>query len=101
MTHDRLPIGWLDLVTDLRLALMREYPTVSIISMTSDRGWLHVDVDDSSIDPGSRLQLGRRIQGYVTQSLHTCGCCGSAYPRDRGHGRVVTCDECETECCNA
>jgi hypothetical protein len=33
--------------------------------------------------------------------LHTCGCCGSAHARDRGQGRVVTCDQCETECCNA
>jgi hypothetical protein len=42
------------------------------------------------------------VQGFVTQSLHTCAGCGSAHARDRGQGRLVTCDQCETEeCCNA
>lgn len=100
MTNERLPIGWFDLVADLRLALMREHPDVRVRSMTSDRGWLHVDLDDSHLDPGTRLLLGRRIQGFVTQSLHTCAGCGSAHARDRGQGRLVTCDECETECCS-
>lgn len=98
---DRLPVGWFDLVADLRLTLMREYPTVRVRSMTSDRGWLHVNVDDTHLDPGTRLQLSRVVQGYVTQSLHVCAGCGSAHARDRGQGRLVTCNKCETECCDA
>lgn len=101
MTENRLPIGWLDLVHDLREALRREYPTVTVIAMTADRGWLHVDVDDSHLGPGERYQLGRTIQGFVTQSLHTCAGCGSAHARDRGNGRFVTCDGCNKETCNA
>lgn len=98
---DRLPLGWLDLVSDLRLALHREYPSVTVTAMTADRGWLHVDVDDSQLGPADRYALGRLVQGFVTQSLHTCGCCGSAHARDRGNGRIVTCDECEKETCDA
>ena len=101
MTDSSLPIGWLDLVHDLREALRREYPTVTVTTMTADRGWLHVDVDDSQLGPADRYALGRLVQGFVTQSLHTCGCCGSAHARDRGNGRIVTCDECEKETCDA
>lgn len=98
---DRLPIGWFSLVHDLRFALMRQYPTAAVRSMSADRGWLHVDVDASQLGPDARYQLGRLVQGYVTQSLHTCGCCGSGHARDRGDGRVVTCDSCEEETCDA
>lgn len=101
MTENRLPIGWLDLVHDLREALRREYPTVTVIAMTADRGWLSVDVDDSQLGPADRYALGRTIQGFVTQSLSVCMCCGSAHGRDRGERRVVTCDECEKEDCDA
>lgn len=98
---ERLPIGWLDLVTDLRLALIKAYPDVTVTEMTADRGWLYVRVDDSGMDPSERHRLDRMVQGFVTQSLHTCGGCGSGHARDRGNGRVVTCDECEEETCNA
>ena len=101
MTHDRLPIGWLDLVHDLRDALGREYPTVTVTAMTADRGWLTVDVDDSQLGPADRYALGRLVQGFVTQSLSTCGCCGSGHGLDRGNGRVVTCDDCNKETCDA
>ncbi|MDR6587390.1 hypothetical protein [Agrobacterium tumefaciens] len=98
---DRIPFGWFDLVHDLRLTLSRDYPSVTVTAMTSDRGWLHVDIDDNTLDPGQRYTLGRVVQGFVTQSLSTCGGCGSGHARDRGNGRVVTCDECEKETCNA
>ncbi|ASP98409.1 hypothetical protein GOC53_27960 [Sinorhizobium medicae] len=101
MSDDRLPGGWSDLVHDLRDALGREYPSVTVTAMTADRGWLHVDVDDSKLGPDARYQLGRRIQGFVTQSLSTCMCCGSNHGRDRGERRVVTCDECNEETCDA
>lgn len=97
MSEDRLPIGWFSLVHDLRFALMRQYPTAAVRSMSADRGWLTVDVDDSQLGPADRYALGRLVQGFVTQSLHTCACCGSGHARDRGDGRVVTCDECEKE----
>lgn len=98
---DRLPIGWSSLVTDLRLALLRHHPMATVNSMSCDRGWLTVDVDDTHIGPAERYALRRLIQGFVTQSLSTCGCCGSGHARDRGQGRVVTCDTCEKETCNA
>lgn len=101
MSDDRFPIGWFDLVTDLRLDLMRDYPTVTVVEMTSDRGWLHVRVNDSGMDPAARLRLDRLIQGYVTSSLSTCMCCGSHHGRDRGARREITCDECEEESCDA
>ncbi|RVL94715.1 hypothetical protein [Sinorhizobium meliloti] len=94
---DRLPIGWFDLVTDLRLAFGRDYTSVTVTVMTADRGWLHVAVDDSDLGPDARYKLGRLVQGFVTQSLHTCGGCGSIHARDRGSGRVVTCDSCNEE----
>ena len=97
MTDNRIPLGWFDLITDLRLALRRDYPTVTVSAMTADRGWLHVDVDDSALGAAERVRLSRLIQGYVTQSLTTCMGCGSAHGRDRGEKRVVTCDECERE----
>lgn len=96
-----MPIGWFDLVTDLRLALRREYPSVTVTAMTADRGWLHIDIDDTTLGPDARYKLGRLIQGFVTQSLTTCMCCGSAYGRDRGEKRIVTCDSCEKETCDA
>ncbi len=98
---EQMPIGWFDLVTDLRLALMKDYPDVTVTEMTSDRGWLHVRVDDSGLDPAARLRLDRIVQGYVTQSLTTCMGCGSHHGRDRGERRVITCDSCEKETCNA
>jgi hypothetical protein len=101
MSDSHLPFGWFDLVHDLRLALRRDYPTVTVTAMTADRGWLHVDIDDSQLGPGQRYQLGRVVQGFVTQSLTTCMCCGSAYGRDRVDKRVVTCDECNEETCDA
>lgn len=101
MTEHCLPIGWLILVGELHTTLMREYPGAKIRAMTADRGWLTVDVDVSQLGPDARYQLGRLVQGYVTQSLHTCGGCGSAHARDRGDGRVVTCDDCNKETCDA
>lgn len=98
---DRIPFGWFEVVHDLRHALSRDYPSVTVLAMTADRGWLHVVVDDSTLDPAQRYQLGRVVQGFVTQSLHTCGGCGSAHAQDRGDGRVVTCDECNEETANA
>ncbi|WP_313197159.1 hypothetical protein [Rhizobium sp.] len=98
---DRLPIGWLGLVHDLRFAIMRDHPTAVVRSMSADRGWLTVDVDDSALGPAARYAAARLVQGYVTQSLHTCGCCGSGHARDRGNGNIVTCDECEKETCDA
>jgi hypothetical protein len=97
MADNRLPLGWFDLVTDLRLALRRDYPTVTVTAMTADRGWLHVDVDDSHLGSAERVRLSRLVQGFVTQSLTTCMSCGSAHGRDRGQKRVVTCDECNEE----
>lgn len=101
MMNEKLPLGWFDLVTDLRLALMRDYPTVPVAEMSADRGWLHVRVDDSSLDPTARLRLDRLVQGFVTQSLSVCMACGSFCGRDRGDRRVITCDECEREMCDA
>lgn len=97
----RLPIGWMPLVTDLRLSLMRDYPTIAIAEMTADRGWLHVRYDDSNLDLAARYRLDRFVQGYVTQSLTTCMCCGSHHGRDRRERREITCDSCEKECCDA
>lgn len=96
--NEKLPIGWLDLVTDLRLALMKDYPGIAVTEMTADRGWLHVRVDDSDLDPGARYLLDRLVQGYVTQSLTTCMSCGSYHGRDRGERKEITCDECEETC---
>jgi len=98
---EKLPIGWLYLVTDLRVMLQIAYPQVTVTEMSADRGWLHVRVDDSSLAPTGRQILGRRIQGYVTKSLSTCMCCGSGSGRDRAGRRVVMCDECEKEQCHA
>lgn len=98
---DRLPIGWITLVHELRLAIKRAYPTVIVRSMSWDRGWLSVELDDSDLSPAAQAALGRLVQGYVTQSLSTCGCCGSGHGKDRGNGRIVTCDECEKETCDA
>ena len=75
MTDSCLPIGWFDLVHDMRDALRREYPSVTVTGMTADRGWLTVDVDDGQLGP--------------------------AHGRDRGERRVVTCDSCEAETCDA
>ncbi|RVG70871.1 hypothetical protein [Sinorhizobium meliloti] len=102
MMTEPMPLGWFDLVTDLRLALMKDYPGIAITEMSADRGWLHVRCDDGGLDPASRLRLDRLVQGYVTQSLTTCMSCGSYHGRDR-RGRRVICDECEStkETCNA
>lgn len=100
MMNETLPIGWFDLVTDLRLALMRDYPTVPVTGMSADRGWLHVRVDDSRLAPLDRLRLDRIVQGFVTRSLSVCMACGSFHGRDRGARRVITCDTCEMEACD-
>lgn len=97
MTEHRLPLGWFDLVHDLQLAVHRHHPTATVTAMTADRGWLNVVVDDSTLGPCERYACGRLVQGYVTQSLSTCMSCGSAYGRDRGERRVVTCDGCDEE----
>ena len=97
MSDSRLPFGWFDIATDLRLAIVRAYPTVIVRSMSWQRGWLSVEMDDSDLSPAAQAALGRLVQGFVTQSLHTCAGCGSAHARDRGDGRVVTCDECNEE----
>lgn len=99
--HAPLPMGWFDIVHDLRLAIKREYPNVIVRSMSYDRGWLSVEVDDSDLDPAEQAALGRLVQGFVTQSLSTCMCCGCGHGKDRGEQRVVTCDACEKESCNA
>lgn len=97
---DRPPIGWIKIATDLRLAIKRDYPTVIVRAMSWERGWLSVEMDDSDLDPVEQAALWRLAQGFVTQSLSTCMSCGSAYGRDRGERRVVTCDSCETETCD-
>lgn len=97
MSEERLPIGWITLVHDLRLAILRCYPTVIVRSMSYDRGWLSVEVDDSDLGPAEQAALGRLVQGFVTQSLSTCAGCGSGHGRDRGNGCVVTCDSCNEE----
>lgn len=94
---DPMPIGWLDLVTDLRLDLMRDFPGVVVTKMTSDRGWLHVRLADGDLDPDARLRLDRVVQIHVTRSLTTCMSCGSFDGRDRGERKEITCDECEME----
>jgi hypothetical protein len=92
-----IPRGWNALVRDLTETVLRDYPDVTDMTMTADRGWLHVRCDESRLDPATRLRLVRVVQGYVTQSLSTCMCCGSGHGRDRAGRRVVTCDSCETE----
>lgn len=92
-----IPIGWFDIATDLRLAIKRHYPTVIVCSMSWDHGWLSVEMDDSDLDPREQAALGRLVQGFVTQSLSTCMCCGSGHGRDRGNRNVVTCDSCDKE----
>jgi hypothetical protein len=64
-----LPVGWIDLITDMHLALAMDFPGVSVTEMTSDRGWLYVRVDDSSLVPSDQVRLNRLLQGFVTQSL--------------------------------
>jgi hypothetical protein len=93
---EKIPLGWFDVVHNLRLAILREYPTAIVRSMSYDRGWLSIEVDDSDLDVTEQAALGRLVQGFVTQSLSTCMCCGSGYGRDRGARNVVTCDSCET-----
>lgn len=90
-----MPFGWFDLVHDLRLAILRAYPTVIVRSMSWQRGWLSVEIDDSDLSPAAQAALGRLVQGFVTQSLSTCAGCGSGHGKDRGNGQLVTCDECE------
>ena len=97
---DRPPIGWIGLVHDLRLAIKLDYPTVIVRSMSWERGWLSVEMDDSDLCPAEQAALGRLVQGCVTQSLSTCMACGSAHGRDRGERRLVTCDSCDTEACD-
>lgn len=92
-----IPRGWHALVRDLTDTVLRDHPGVTDITITADRGWLHVRYDDRVLDPAARLRLGRVVQGYVTQSLSTCMCCGSGHGRDRADRRVVTCDECDKE----
>lgn len=96
-----MPLGWFDLVHDLRLALLKSYPGVAVTEITSDRGWLHIRLADGDLDPAERLRLDRLVQIYVTRSLTTCMCCGSGYGRDRGERKQITCDECEKEYLNA
>ncbi len=50
-SEQKFPIGWFDLVTDLRLTLMREFPGLSVLEMNGDRGWLHVRCDDRDLTP--------------------------------------------------
>jgi hypothetical protein len=99
--NEKLPIGWFDLMTDLRLTLQRDCPDVAVTAITSDRGWLHVRYEGTTLDPAARYRLDRMLQGYVTQSLTTCMCCGSHPGRDRGERREITCDTCEMEFCDA
>lgn len=98
---DRLPIGWFDLVHDMRFALHREFPAVAVTEMTADRGWLHVRYSGGDLTADARVHVDRLVQRYVTQSLSTCMSCGSGYGRDRGERREITCDICEEETCNA
>lgn len=99
--YSPLPLGWLDLVTDLHVALQHEFPEVAVTEMSSDRGWLHVRVDDSALDPAERLRLDRLVQIHVTRSLTTCMACGSFHGRDRGERKEITCDTCEAEAADA
>nr|CAD6612675.1 hypothetical protein RKHAN_02509 [Rhizobium sp. Khangiran2] len=94
---DAIPKGWHALVRDLTETVFRDYPGVTDMTMTADRGWLHVRYDESRLDPATRLRLGRMVQGFVTQSLSTCMCCGSGHGRDRADRRVVACDSCDKE----
>lgn len=96
-----MPIGWFDLVTDLRLALMKHFPDIAVTEMTADRGWLHVRLADGDLDPAERLRLDRLVQIQVTRSLTTCMSCGSHHGRDRGARKQITCDTCEKESCDA
>lgn len=96
-----MPIGWFDLVHDVRLALQRDFPGLTVTEMSSDRGWLHVRCADRELDLDARVRLDRLVQRYVTQSLSTCMACGSGYGHDRGARNVVTCDECDKEVCYA
>ena len=95
------PRGWIAIADALRRAIKREHPTAIVRSMSYDRGWLSVELDDSALGPAERYALGRLIQGFVTQSLSTCGRCGSHHGRDRGERRMVTCDECDRKTCDA
>lgn len=101
MTDSRIPMGWFDLVHDLRLVLQREFPTVTVTDMSSDRGWLQVRCSCGDLNANARVRLDRLVQRYVTQSLSTCMSCGSGYGRDRSARNVVTCDACEKESCDA
>jgi hypothetical protein len=96
-----MPPGWRALVAGMHIAIQRDFPDVRVTELSSARGWLHVRVADRSLDHGARTRLDRLLQRYVTQSLSTCMCCGSGHGRDRVHRNQVTCDACETECCDA
>lgn len=98
---EKLPIGWFDLVADLRLDLMRDFPSANVVEMTADRGWLHVRIDVHRLDPAARLRAGRLVQGYVTQSLTTCMRCSSIRGLDRGERKEITCSKCEEDACDA
>ncbi|MDH6232160.1 hypothetical protein M2281_002758 [Mesorhizobium soli] len=94
---DRIPSGWLTLVSTLRTAVERDFPGVAVIELTGDRGWLHVRCDDDRLSPPQMQRLNRMLQGFITQSLSTCMSCGSHHGRERGGRRRVTCDGCENE----
>lgn len=102
-SEQKFPIGWLALVTDLRLTLMREFPGLSVLEMNGDRGWLHVRCDDRDLAPAERIRLDRMIQNSVTRSLATCMSCSCGHGRDREGRREVTCDACEagSDMCDA
>lgn len=95
-----IPRGWAALVRELTTTVLRDFD-VEFLELHADRGWLHVDVDDTRLGSADRLRLGHLVQGFVTQSLHTCICCGSGHGRDRGDRRVVICDSCERDTCDA
>ena len=94
-SEQKFPIGWLALIADLRLTLMREFPGLPVLEMNGDRGWLHVRCDDHDLAPAERTRLDRMIQVFVTRSLATCMSCGCGHGRDREGRREVTCDACE------
>ena len=94
--------GWVPLVDRLLTDIASEYPDARIVGLCGC-GWLHIDTSlpVDGRDWTRHIALDRWLQRYITESLHTCECCGSRNGRDRcQHARVV-CDECHKETCDA
>ena len=94
--------GWVPLVDRLLTDIAREYPDARIVALTA-AGWLHIDYSlptNGDHDWTRHVKFDRWLQRYITESLHTCECCGSHAGRDRERA-LIKCDECYEQTCDA